>query len=286
VADAAHPVATTLADKWILSRLAELLPAYEDNLAKYRFDEASLGLYHFIWHELCDWYIEMAKPALWSEDPDVLRSTRATLMAALETSLKALHPIMPFITEEIWSRLPGDRDLLCLTAWPQAPVIWRDEDADARVSELQALVTELRRLRHDFDIPPGKVVPVDLVCPDAARRGELEQISEYLGLLCKAEPVRLRDTDDDIGDGIHVPVGDVEAVLLIGDVIDVAAETARLRGKLEGVEKDLKGLQGRLRNDGFVNNAPEEVVAKVRGRAEELTGEAERLRQHLASLGS
>ncbi|MGD8329270.1 MAG: valine--tRNA ligase [Acidobacteriota bacterium] len=285
VADAAHPVATTLADKWILSRIAGLLPAYEENLAKYRFDEASLGLYHFIWHELCDWYIEMAKLTLWSEDPTALRSTRATLMAALETSLKALHPIMPFITEEIWSRLPGDRDLLCVSAWPHAPAIWRDADADARVTELQALVTELRRLRHDFDIPPGKKVPVDLVCPDGARRAELEQISDYIGLLAKAEPVRLRGVDDDIGEGIHVPVGDVEAVLLIGDVIDVKAETARLHGKLEAVEKDLEGLQGRLSNEGFVNNAPEEVVAKVRARAEELTGEAERLRQHLASLG-
>ena len=105
VTDAAHPVATNLADRWILSRFAGLLPEFEDNLGKYRFDEASLGLYHFIWHEFCDWHIEMAKLSLWSEDPQALRSTRATLMAVLEGILKALHPIMPFITEEIWSCL-------------------------------------------------------------------------------------------------------------------------------------------------------------------------------------
>jgi len=284
VADAAHPVATTLADKWILSRLAELMPTYEDNLGKYRFDEACLGLYHFVWHEYCDWYIEMAKLALWSEDAETLRSTRATMLAVLETALKALHPVMPFITEEIWSRLPGDRDLLCLAPWPHAPVVWRDDQADGRISELQGLVTELRRLRHDFEIPPGKKVPVDLVCPDAERRAALEPLTPYIGLLARAEPVALRAADDDIGSGIHVPVGDIEAVLLIGDVIDVAAETERLRGKLAGVEKDLAGLQGRLANEGFVNNAPEDVVAKVRGRADELGVEAERLRQHLAAL--
>jgi valyl-tRNA synthetase len=302
VADAGHPVATTLADRWVLSRLAALLPVYEDNLGKYRFDEASLGLYHFIWHEYCDWYIEMAKLALWSEDPAALRSTRAALVAALETALKALHPIMPFITEEIWSRLPGDRDLLALADWPLAPEIWRDAAVDARVTELQALVTELRRLRHDFEIPPGKKVPVELRCADAARRAELEQIVDYVGLLARAEPVTVRapderaekgdegNEDDRAGDaqtivtGIHVPVGDVEAVLLVGDVIDLDAETTRLRGKLEGVAKDLAGLNGRLANTGFVDNAPEEVVAKVRNRAVELASEAERLRQHLAAL--
>ncbi len=283
-ADAAHPVATNLADKWILSRLAELLPEYEENLGKYRFDEASLGLYHFIWHEYCDWYIEMAKLALWSEDAEALRSTRATLMAVLEALLKALHPIMPFITEEIWSRLPGDRDLLCLSDWPQAPEIWRDAEADARVVELQALVTELRRLRHDFDIGPGQKVPVDLICADGERRAHIEQIIDYLGVLARAEPVTPRSKDDEVGAGIHVPVGDIEAVLLIADVIDVDAEAQRLGAKLAAVEKDLVGLQGRLANEGFVNNAPADVVAKVRGRSEELATEAERLRQHLASL--
>ena len=283
-ADAAHPVATNLADKWILSRLSNLLPEFEENLGKYRFDEASLGLYHFIWHEYCDWYIEMAKLTVWSDDADALRSTRATLIAVLEISLKALHPIMPFITEEIWSRLPGDRDLLCLSAWPHAPEIWRDAEADARVDELQALVSEIRRVRHDFNIGPGQKVPVDLLCADADRRAQVEQLTDYLGALAKADPVTVRSKDDAVDAGIHVPVGDVEAVLLIGDVIDVEAEMARLSGKLGSVEKDLAGLHARLSNEGFVNNAPAEVVAKVRGRSKELATEAERLRQHMALL--
>ena len=285
VSDAAHPVATNLADRWILSRFARLLPEFEENLGKYRFDEASLGLYHFIWHEFCDWHIEMAKLSLWSDDPDALRSTRATLMAVLEGSLKALHPIMPFITEEIWSRLPGDRDLLCLSEWPHAHPVWGDDTADARVGELQALVTELRRVRHDFNIGPGQKVPVNLISAEATRRAELEELTDYVGLLAKAEPVVVRSTDDEIGSGVHIPVGDVEAVLLIADVVDLEGERERLGGKLEGVEADLSGLEKRLGNAGFVDNAPADVVDKVRARREELVAEAERLRQHLESLG-
>jgi valyl-tRNA synthetase len=305
--DAAHPVATTLADRWLLSRLARILPAFEERLGEYRFDEASLALYHFIWHELCDWYIEMAKVALWSGDEQALRSTRATLVAGLESSLKALHPIMPFITEEIWSRMPGERDLLCLSAWPEPHPIWVDEAVEARVAELQALVTELRRARHDFQIGPGQKAPVELVSDDEERRAQLAEIADYLAPLAKAEPVTIRGriagdepatgphrASADKGDrrsageavaGIHIPVGDVEAILRLGDVVDVAAETERLRGKLEAVDKDLAGARARLANEGFVANAPAEVVAKVRARAQERAGEAERLRRHLAALG-
>jgi valyl-tRNA synthetase len=291
--DAAHPVATTLADRWLLSRLARILPAFEERLGEYRFDEASLALYHFIWHELCDWYIEMAKVALWSGDEQALRSTRATLVAGLEGSLKALHPIMPFITEEIWSRMPGERQLLCLSAWPEPHPIWVDEVAEARVAELQGLATELRRARHDFQIGPGQKAPVELVSDDERRRAELVEIADYLAPLVKAEPVTIRPSGDggdraDAGEavaGIRIPVGDVEAILRLRDVVDVVAETARIQGKLEALGKDLAGVRARLANEGFVDKAPAAVVGKARAREQELAGEAERLRRHLAALG-
>ncbi len=284
VADAAHPVAANLADRWILSRFARLLPKFEENLEKYRFDEASLELYHFVWHEFCDWYIEMAKLELWGSDPEALRSTRATLMAVLEGSLKVLHPIMPFITEEIWSRLPGDRELLVLSDWPHTHLVWQDKMADSRINDLQALVTELRRARHDFNISPGQKIPVDLISSNAARRAELNDVSDYLGFLAKAEPVSVRSDDEEIGRGVHVPVGDVEAVLLIADIVDLAGERDRLRNKLESVQADLVGLEQRLANDGFVNNAPAEVVEKVSVRRDELAAEAERLSQHFTLM--
>jgi valyl-tRNA synthetase len=282
VADAAHPVAANLADRWILSRFARLLPEFEENLGKYRFDEASLEIYHFIWHEFCDWYIEMTKLVLWGTDPEALRSARATLMAVLEGSLKVLHPIMPFITEEIWSRLPGDRELLILSDWPHTHLVWRDKVADSRINDLQALVSEIRRVRHDFNISPGQKVPVDLISSNAARRAELNDLSDYLGFFAKAEPVLVRSAVEELGAGVHVPVGDVEAVLLVADIVDLAGERDRLRSKLESVQADLAGLEQRLSNDGFVNNAPADVVERVSVRRDELTAEAERLSQHFA----
>ena len=285
VGHAEHPVARTLADRWILSRFAGLLPEFEENLAKYRFDEASLALYHFIWHEYCDWYLEMAKLTLWSDDKEALSHTRATLLATLEGSLKALHPIMPFITEEIWSRLPGDHDLICLSPWPQVYPIWKDEAAEARVAELQTVATELRRLRHDFGIGPGQKVPVDLISASESRRAELEEVADYLAVLAKAEPLRVAAEDDPDQQGIHAPIGDIEAVLRIANVIDINAESQRIRKRLAGVEADLKGAQGKLANEGFVGNAPADVVEKVQGCAAELASEAKSLRQHLEALG-
>ena len=239
---------------------------------------------HFIWHEYCDWYLEMAKLTLWSDDEEALSHSRGTLLATLEGSLKALHPIMPFITEEIWSRLPGDRDLICLSPWPQIYPIWKDEAAERRVAELQTVATELRRLRPEFGIGPGQKVPVDLVSADATRRAELEEIADYLAVLAKAEPLRVVAEDDPDEQGIHAPIGDIEAVLRIADVIDIDAERARIRKNLAAVDADLKGAQGKLANDGFVGKAPAEVVEKVRRRAAELASEVERLRQHLEVL--
>ena len=285
-ADAGHPVPATLADRWILSRFARFLPEFEENLSKYRFDEASLGLYHFIWHEFCDWYIEMAKLVLWSEDADTLSRTRGTLLATLQGLLGALHPIMPFITEEIWSRLPNDRYLLSLSDWPVAPQIWVDDQAEKKIDLLQSVVTEVRRLRHDFGIEPGRPVPVDLLSGDEQRRVEMEELVEYIAVLAKAEPVRVLAEDDGAEGGIHAPVGDVEVVLRLADVVDLDEERRRIEKTLESVKNDLQQLGGRLGNAGFVDNAPPDVVDKVRNRYRELEAEAERLAQHLQALGT
>ena len=165
------------------------------------------------------------------------------------------------------------------------PEIWRDPAVDTQLDDMQALVTVLRRVRHDFNIGPGQTVPVDIVCAAADRRERLAELSDYLGMLAKAEPLTVRADDRETGVGIHVPVGEFEAVVLLADVIDVGREVERIRGRLAGVEKDLGGLRARLSNEGFVGNAPADVVAKVRARSEELAIEAGRLRQHLASLG-
>jgi valyl-tRNA synthetase len=286
-ADAADPKPATLADQWILSRTSAIVPQIEKALSSYRFDELCHILYHFIWHEFCDWYLEMSKVVLWGDDPEELRATRGTLTAVLEALLRALHPVMPFITEETWSRLPGERELLALTPWIACHEEWLDDGVEARVKTLQELVTEVRRLRAEFSIDPGKKVPLVLACEDEAKRKDLADLTIYIGALARAEPVNVEEPA--AASFQHVARGavvDIEVLVGLDDVIDIASERSRIEKSLEGLESELGQLSTRLENKGFLDKAPAHVVEQVRERRTDLAAEVDRLKQHLAALSS
>jgi valyl-tRNA synthetase len=286
-ADAADPKPATLADRWILSRTSAIVPQIERALSSYRFDELCHILYHFIWHEFCDWYLEMSKIVLWGDDAEDLRATRGTLMAVLEALLRALHPVMPFITEEIWSRLPGERELLARTPWIACHEEWLDEGVDAQVKTLQELVTEVRRVRAEFSIDPGKKVPLALACEDEAKRNDLADLMIYISALARAEPIQVVAPDAaSFQHAARAAVIDVEVVVGLDDVIDIPRERSRIEKSLEGLESELGELSARLENKGFLDKAPEHVVEQVRGRSADLAAEVDRLKQHLAALSS
>jgi len=285
-ADAADPTASTVADRWILSRLAHLLPRLERNLDKYRFDEAAQELYQFIWHEFCDWYLEMAKVAFNSDDEPARRETRGTLLATLEVVLRALHPMMPFITEELWSRLPGDRGLLSLAPWAAAQDEWRDTEAESRVKLLQDVVTEARRLRAEVGVEPRREVALVLVCTDEGRRQELGAVESLLRALVRAGEISVVDAEPEIGERVAGVTGDVEVLMPLEGAVDMEKERERLQKALTKVEGELQGLVARLGNAGFVDNAPGAVVQKVRDRHAELEAECERLRSQAAGAGA
>ncbi|MFQ5745074.1 MAG: valine--tRNA ligase, partial [Acidobacteriota bacterium] len=283
-ADAADPKPATLADRWILSRTAVVVARIEKALTSYRFDEASHALYHFVWHEFCDWYIEMSKLVLWDDDDEMLRASRGTLTAVLEVLLRALHPLMPFITEEIWNRLPGERDLLCLSPWAAAHEEWRDLRTERRVDLLQALVTETRRLRAEFSVDPGSQVPLTLVCSDEGKRAELPALVPYIGLLSPAEPVEVVARHEPGDPGIHAAVGDIDIVVRLAGVIDIDSECQRIARSLTRVQEELDELTVRLGNRGFLGKAPQQVIERAQGRHDELDAERQRLEQHLAMV--
>ncbi len=283
-ADAADPTARAIADRWVLSRLAGLLPAIERNLDKYRFDEAAQDLYQFIWHEFCDWYLEMAKVVLNSDDADAQRATRGTLLAALEVILRALHPMMPFITEDLWSRLPGDRGLLALAPSAAAQDEWHDPVAEAQVKLLQDVATEARRLRAEVSVEPSRAVDLVLVAADEERRADLGAVSELLRGLVRAANVEICETEPDLGERVAGVTGDVEVLMPLEGAVDLEKERERLQKTLAKVEGELAGLDARLSNEGFVNNAPDAVVQKVRARQVELKAEVDRLRSQAASV--
>ncbi len=282
-ADAADPTPATLADRWILSRLAELVPAVEADLGKYRFDEAAQRLYAFVWHEFCDWYLEMAKVTLHGEDGEQRRATRGTLLAALELLLRSLHPYMPFITEELWSRLPGDRGLLALAPWAAVQEEWRDAEVEETVGLLQGVATEVRRLRAEAGLEPGRRAPIVLLAEQEERRHGLEALLPWLLPLVRAERVDVRARAD--GDGcLTGVVGDVQVLLPLAGVVDSERQRERLERELARVQEEVGRLKARLDNPDFLSKAPAEVVQKARARYAELAAEEQRLGQQLAAL--
>jgi valyl-tRNA synthetase len=283
-ADAADPCPRTVADRWVLSRLAGLIPALERNLDKYRFDEAAQDLYQFVWHEFCDWYLEMAKVTLNGDDEQARRETRATLLAGLELVLRALHPMMPFLTEELWSRLPGDRGLLAQSAWAAAQQEWLDDDAEAAVRLLREITTEARRLRAEVGVEPRREVKICLVSADEQRRAALAAVEPEFRSLVRAAEVTVVAAEPELGERVAGVTGDVEVLMPLEGVVDMERERERLRKALAKAESELEGLDSRLANEGFVGNAPEAVVAKVRARQAEVSAEVDRLRVQAAAV--
>ena len=252
-----------LADRWILSRLQRVTRTVTDHLDACRLNEAATGVYHFLWDELADWYVEQAKPRLQSPTPEG-DAARATLLMSFETTLRLLHPVMPFITEELWSFLPGEREpLLAGARWPVPNMDLIDATAETRFGQVQSLVTAIRSIRAEYGVKPGTSVrafcePADGEARDAfeAERGTIERLAKLDALVFGA-------ADETVG--AHAVLADGSAVFVpLGDAIDVQAECVRLASEMERLEKQLAAVTAKLANENFTTRAPAEVVERER----------------------
>ena len=272
------PAAPTDADRWILGRLREVREQTDALLEDFQFAKATEGLYHFTWDELCDWYLELAKPQL--DDPATAQGTRAVLGHVLDALLRLLHPITPFVTEVLWTALTG-RETVVTAAWPGAdtglPV---DASAVARVEAVQKLITEVRRFRTEQGLPDRKSVEARLVGLDAAGLTAHEPAARFLTRL-------------DAAGSEFAPTATVEVALSSGTIhveldtsgaIDVGAERARLGRDLAAAQKELDQADKKLGNPKFTEKAPEQVVAGIRARREAAVAEIERVQARLAGL--
>ena len=282
-ADAADPSGTSLPDRWVLSRTVTVVERFERDMSKFRFDEAVQGLYQFIWHEFCDWYVEMAKVSLNGDNPHACRETRATLLATLEIVLRALHPVMPFLTEELWSRLPGDRDLLALGPFAAAQEKWRNEESEAAVRMLQGVITEVRRLRAEIGAEPRKLISLVLIAESKDRRLELSAAELLICGLAGCKEVHVAATADKVAQRVVGVVGDVQVMIPLEEV-DLDRERARIKKVLARTTAELKGIDERLVNQGFLAKAPAKVVAKTRQRQADLLVECQRLEERLSAI--
>jgi valyl-tRNA synthetase len=257
-------------DRWITSRLGEAIARTDEGFAAYRFDLAATALYEFTWHEFCDWYLELAKPLLQGDDAEQAAATRRTLLNVLESLLRTLHPIMPFITEEIWRRIapvagtPGST--IMLASWPAAGDYVADSIASADVDWMKGVILGIRQIRGEMDISPAKrLAPLaqGATADDAAR---FTNHAALLGRLAGIDAVRLLAGGETAPPSASAVAGNLTLLVPMEGLIEPAAELARLQRKQEKNRQEIDRARAKLENPNFVRNAPAEVVATERER--------------------
>jgi valyl-tRNA synthetase len=280
----------TQADKWIISRLQKAEQAVADGIANYRFDLASQALYDFIWNEYCDWYLELSKPVLWNDDAPaaIKKGTRRTLIRVLEATLRLAHPLMPFITEEIWQRvapLAGKTgDTIMLQPYPLSDKAEIDESAEADMQWLQLIIEGIRNIRGEMNIAPGKKIPVLFKNGNKADKARLTQNEEFLSSLAKLESITWLTSDDIAPAAATQLAGEMEILVPMADLIDKDAELARLSKEIEKLNKELASIKGKLSNANFVDRAPAAVVAKEQQRLDKQQVALEKLQEQQLTI--
>ncbi len=260
----------SVADRWIRSRLQQAAADTQRAFDGFRFDFAAQALYDFVWNEYCDWYLELSKPVLWDEDSDpaLLAGTRQTLIEVLEQTLRLLHPLMPFITEEIWQNLApiaGCRgDTIMLQPYPVADTEAVDSDAEADIDWLKQLIIAIRTVRSEANLAPGLVLNVLLRNASASDRERINCNAAVLKKLAKTGSFTVLADDDETPPSLSALCGHMEILVPMAGLIDVEAEWTRLSKEREKHAVDIQRLDGKLNNAQFVARAPANVVAKER----------------------
>ncbi|MBE3586216.1 valine--tRNA ligase [Desulfofundulus thermocisternus] len=277
--------AYTLADRWILSRYQACVRDVTGFLESYELGEAARVLYEFVWNEFCDWYIELVKPRLYrGQDPVDRACAQDVLSRVLRGTMELLHPFMPFITEEIWQRLPHRGETIMYAPWPAFQPELRDEEAEAEMAVLMEIIRAVRHLRSEMNVPPGKTADVILVTAGDPVGDLLQRHSAYIQGLARCRVQVKSELDRVPPQAAHGVARGVKIYMPLAGLIDIDRELVRLKKELAAVEKELRKVEGKLGNAGFLNRAPAEVVEKERSRGRELAGKASAIRERLALL--
>ncbi len=275
----------TLADKWILSRLQDTVKDVTGLLERFELGEAGRAIYDFIWSEVCDWYIEIAKPRLYNKEAAAERATAQHVLATvLVSAMKLLHPYMPFITEEIYQCLPHEAESIMISKWPVADESLIDPEAERGMNAIMDSIKAIRNMRAEVNANPGKKIPAVMLVADDLR--EVVAANDgYIKLLGGIDNLELRAMNAEKPENaMAAVVTGIEVYLPLAGLIDVEKETQRLSKELASMEKDLQRVSGKLNNAGFLAKAPEDVIAKERAKSEELTGKIEAVKKRMAYL--
>ncbi len=270
-------------NKWVIHELVNAKAEIEKNIDGYRFNEAANSVYQFVWGTFCDWYLEISKPVL-QDGGDAADEVRQTTSWVLEQILTLLNPFMPYITEELYASVAdrGEGDRLITASWPEYSDSLRDEGAAADIGWLQNVITEIRSVRSDMNVPAG--AKIDLLVKDADQSRKT-LLSSFTDVLCRMARLEKISFVDDVPKGaIQTVVGDLTLILPIADIIDLDAERARLNKAIGKLDADIKKVDAKLGNEKFVANAPEEVIAEQKFRKEDALAKREKLEAALKQL--
>ena len=283
-------VTLTLADKWIISRLQQVEAKVLNALDDYRFDHASEALYNFIWNEYCAWYLELSKPVLWDEsaDANTLRGTRRTLVRVLEAAMRLAHPMMPFITEEIWQKISPltqhSGPSIMLQAYPESDADKIDLQAEADLNWVRGIIEGVRNIRGEMGITPSKPIPVLLKPSSQGDQQRLDSNRPFLVKLAKLDSIEWLPTGQEAPLSATALVADLEVLVPMVGLIDKDKESQRLQKELQKLNADMQRLQGKLNNPKFVDKAPAEVVDKEKAKLAEAQNAIATLQLQLAKI--
>lgn len=278
------PKELALGHRWILSRTNKLIEGIHKSMQEYLFNEAASVNYQFIWKEFCDWYLEWIKADLFSDDLVLRDQARGCLLTVLETVLKTMHPIAPFVTEEIWSVLPGERELLATADFPVAHQEWADQEAEADMELVMGIITGIRNIRAEADLHPTKKIDAVVVCPDEKRAGLIAEFSKGISDMTRLESLSVVETAEKPSDAATYIYNDIEIFVPLAGLVDVAAELEKLDRERKKIETKLKQVDGKLNNQKFLAGAPDAVVGKVKAEKAELDAKLEKVNDAAARL--
>ena len=258
----------TIADKWIISRANNVVKEVIDNMDKFDLGIAAQKIYDFAWTEYCDWYIEIVKPRLYSDDVEAKKAALYTLTYVLETILKLLHPYMPFITEEIYTYLPTVKGSIVIANWPH----YKEEDNMASEEEMMELamdgIRNIRNARAEMDVPPSKKAKV-IIVPAEGKKSAVEATKEYFVTLASASTVEIVETEENIPeDAVSVVINGAKIFIPLDELVDFEKEKERLTKEKAKLESEIKRVNGKLSNQGFLAKAPESLVNEEKAKKE------------------